>query len=101
MPARRIGEKALNRAVAMRFANGELVRFLVAHEAEIFGQEHEPRAAAGGFGNQALGFVEVALPIGRADHLQCSDAVRGGEGVSIAHEFKFPMRTATDGTEVA
>ncbi|CAM2144754.1 hypothetical protein PT2222_160149 [Paraburkholderia tropica] len=89
---RGIGEKTLDRAVAVGFADRELVGVLVAHEAEVLRQQHELRALRGGVGDQAFGFGEIARRIGRADHLQRRDAERGdrwggrgGVGGRFAH----------------
>ena len=80
MFARGIGEKLLDRPVPGRFADGELVGVLEAHEAEVFGQQHELRAVARGFGDQPACLGEIALAIRRADHLQRRDPERRGGG---------------------
>lgn len=77
----------LDRAVPVRFGERELVGVAVTHEAEVLGQQHELRAFAGGFRDQAARLGEIARDVRRAHHLQRGDLEgRGGTGV-VGHRW--------------
>ena len=50
--ARRVGQEALDRAVARRLGDGQLVVVAPAHQAEVLGQRHQLRAGGGGARDQ-------------------------------------------------
>ena len=78
MFARRVRQELLDRTVAGRLADRELVRVLETHEAEVFRQQHKLRAVARGFGDQPSRFRDIAFAIRRAHHLQRGYAERPG-----------------------
>src|SRR5476649_1449183 len=78
MLARRVRQELLDRTMAGRLADRELVRVLETHVAEVFRQQHKLRAIARGFGNQPSRFRYIALTIRRTHHLQRGYAERPG-----------------------
>ena len=76
-------QEFLLRSVAVGFARRHLVGRARAENAEVLGQQHEPRALGGGRGDQRLGLRQILGDVAAGHHLHGGDAEARHGGTAV------------------